>query len=96
MAIVIVSEGWIEQSTKARSEGLPLYGYQWWVGDSAIGERSISWIAGIGFGGQRIYIVPAYDLVAVITAGLYASTLEDQASVVGNIFDQLVLAAIRE
>jgi CubicO group peptidase (beta-lactamase class C family) len=79
----------------------PLYGYQWWIGNcfpyekcSAVGDHAISWIAGMGFGGQRIYIVPAYDLAVVITAGLY--DIEGQDRVVKNIFDRYVLAAIRK
>ena len=69
------------------------YGYQWWVNESSVGERHIAWLAAQGLGGQRIYIVPAYDLVVVITAGLYASGLQDQ--VARDILDNYVLAAIR-
>jgi CubicO group peptidase (beta-lactamase class C family) len=92
----IVSEAWIEESTKARFEGWypHHYGYQWWVSESQIGERKIAWIAGWGLGGQRIYIVPDHDLVLVITAGLYASDSQD--SVVLDILDNYVLAAVRQ
>jgi CubicO group peptidase (beta-lactamase class C family) len=91
----IVSETWIQESTQARTEVYPnRYGYQWWVGKSNVGKRVISWIAGWGNGGQRIYIVPAYDLVVVITAGLYDRN--SQGRVVLDIFDNYVLAAIRE
>jgi CubicO group peptidase (beta-lactamase class C family) len=92
----IVSEAWIQESTQARNDVLypHRYGYQWWVSESDIGKRRISWIAGEGFGGQRIYIVPAYGLVVVITAGLYAS--DSQGRDVLGIFDKYVLAAIRE
>jgi len=90
----IVSERWVEQSTRARPDGRPPYGYQWWIGDAAAGDRDASWIAGIGLGGQRIYIVPAHDLVVVITAGLYTDSLEEQAGVADGILDH-VLAAIR-
>ncbi len=87
----VVSEAWIEESTRARPDGWPLYGYQWWVGESIVGERTISWIAGRGLGGQRIYIVPALDLIVVITAGRYASDSEARV----DIFGDYVLAAIR-
>ena len=92
---LVVSEAWIEESTQARPAGRSLYGYQWWMGDSAVGDRTISWIAGSGWGGQRIYIAPAYKLVVVITAGLYGALFEDQDRVVKSIFDHYVLAAIR-
>ena len=97
----VVSEAWIGESTQARPAGSyatdwnPLYGYQWWMGNSAVGDHAISWIAGGGLGGQRIYIAPAYDLVVVITAGLYDAPFEDQDRVVKSIFDHSVLAAIR-
>ncbi len=92
----IVSEAWIQESTQARIDaGYPhRYGYQWWGSESIIGERHISWIAGEGHGGQRIYIVPAYNLVVVITAGLYASDTNE--FVVVSILNDYVLAAIRE
>src|SRR5262245_33017257 len=99
----VVSEAWIEESTQARptneSFGMswnPLYGYQWWMGKSAVGDHAISWIAGIGLGGQRIYIAPAYDLIVVITAGLYDAQFEYQDRIVKGIFDHYVLAAIRQ
>lgn len=90
----IISEAWLEESTGARAEGwFPYrYGYQWWVGESKIGERTVAWIAGWGLGGQRIYIVPADELVVVITAGLYAS--DSQGPVMLDILNNHVLAAI--
>jgi CubicO group peptidase (beta-lactamase class C family) len=74
------------------ADGWPLYGYLWWVADETIiGGRAMSWIFGQGFGGQRIYIVPADDLVVVIMAGRYTSDSEARVA----IFDHYVLDAIR-
>jgi CubicO group peptidase (beta-lactamase class C family) len=91
----LISEAWLEESTEARSEGwFPYrYGYQWWCGESKIGERTVAWIAAWGLGGQRIYVVPADELVVVIAAGLYAS--DSQGPVVLDILNNYVLAAIR-
>jgi CubicO group peptidase (beta-lactamase class C family) len=76
----IVPEAWITQSTAPQfnGEGLFFYGYQWWLGRSLIGRREIDWIAGVGLGGQRLFIVPDQDLVVAVTAGLYKSPLQSQ------------------
>jgi CubicO group peptidase (beta-lactamase class C family) len=69
----VVPAQWIEESLAPRVEtgdGLQ-YGYQWWSGtvDAAGGRQR--WHAGFGNGGQRLFIVPALDLVVVINAGGY-------------------------
>ena len=49
------------------------YGYHWWLGKvDAAGQRH-QWAGAIGNGGQRLFIVPALDLVVAITAGAYNS-----------------------
>lgn len=103
----IVSEEWIKESTKARVDAWDTnrYGYQWWSGESNFGRsgeskfglndsRNTSWVAGRGLGGQRIYVVRDYDLVVVITAGLYDSGSQDVS--VRDILNNYVLPAIRE
>jgi len=52
-------------------EGLFFYGYQWWLGRSLVNRQEIKWISAVGWGGQRMYIVPSLDLVVVVVAGLY-------------------------
>jgi CubicO group peptidase (beta-lactamase class C family) len=95
----IISEAWIRESTQGRIAHFDAvdslrYGYQWWGDEQKVGDRQISWIAAQGLGGQRIYIVPAFGLVVVITAGLYASSSQDWVPF--DIFDKYVLAAIRK
>ena len=71
------------------------YGCHWWLGTSPFGVgRTVDWIAAWGVGGQRIFIVPALDLVVVTNAGLYADG--GQSSIVRSIFDYRVLAAVRD
>jgi CubicO group peptidase (beta-lactamase class C family) len=91
----IVSKAWVEESTQARPADRWLYGYQWWLGNSAVGDHAIAWIAGVGLGGQRIYIAPAVDLVVVIAAGLYDAPFEDQDRAVKYILEHYLFAAIR-
>lgn len=47
------------------------YGYQWWLGTIPAGGRSLAYRAGVGNGGQRLFMVPDLDLVVVLTAGAY-------------------------
>ena len=56
------------------------YGYQWWRDELQLGNKQISLISAMGLGGQRIYIVPAYGLVVVITAGHYDDISQDWVS----------------
>ena len=93
----IVSEKRIEAPTQPlykQSWNSYHYGYQWWVGESKIGEKTFQWIAAWGLGGQRIFIVPASDLVVAINAGLYASNTQDGVAI--NILENVVLAALRD
>ena len=91
----IVSSDWIEQSTSPQINGgsLYFYGYQWWLGRSLAGRREIDWVAGVGLGGQRLYIVPDKRIVVAVNAGLYN---ERQPAAVGNIvLNRYVLPALR-
>jgi CubicO group peptidase (beta-lactamase class C family) len=70
----IVPSGWIEDSLAPQigcPDRLMFYGYQWWLGRSLVARREIRWAAAIGLGGQHIFVVPEFDLVVVMTAGLY-------------------------
>lgn len=91
----IVSEAWIKEATEPRVNGWPpyRYGYQWVVGASTVNGHEISWVAGWGYGGQRLYIVPSLDLAVAITAGLWDTMTQDQ--VVLSLFERHVLAAAR-
>jgi CubicO group peptidase (beta-lactamase class C family) len=95
----VVSEAWIEESTKGRIHvrGPNRYGYQWWSREPTPGDddkRNVSWVAGWGLGRQRIFVVPDYDLVVAITAGLYDSNSQD-AAVLG-ILNLYVFPAIQD
>jgi CubicO group peptidase (beta-lactamase class C family) len=69
----IVSRAWLEESTSpyVNGEGLFFYGFQWWLGRSLVRRREIKWVSAVGYGGQRMFIVPELDLVVVVMAGLY-------------------------
>jgi CubicO group peptidase (beta-lactamase class C family) len=91
----IVPAAWIEQSTAPRLNAYSMYfyGYQWWLGRSLLDGRQVDWIAGRGYGGQRLIIVPSEDVVMVVMAGHYdSSPLQEIAAV--NLLNRNVLPAI--
>jgi CubicO group peptidase (beta-lactamase class C family) len=89
----VVSAGYADAAItpQINGQGLFFYGYQFWLGRSLVGGREIDWAAAVGLGGQRIFIVPALDLVTVVTAGLYTDNL--QASVPLVVLNRYVLSA---
>ena len=91
----IVPAAWIAESTAPHitGSGTFFYGYQWWLGRTWHDSREIKWVAGVGLGGQRIFIVPDLDLVVVTTAGMYRSPL--QGPVPLEILNQYVLRAVK-
>jgi CubicO group peptidase (beta-lactamase class C family) len=92
----IVSAEWIAQSTTPQIEAIDflLFGYQWWLSRLLVDRREIPWIAAMGLGGQRLFVVPALDLVVVTTAGYYDSLV--QYSLPWEIFRQYVVRSIRD
>jgi CubicO group peptidase (beta-lactamase class C family) len=75
----IVSADWIKAMTERQISGWTImergkaysYGYLWWLARSSIDNHNIERVDGLGFGGQRLYVVPSEDLVVAVTAGLY-------------------------
>lgn len=88
--------GWVAQSVKPRinGEGLFFYGYQWWLGRSFRNGTTLDWVAGVGLGGQRLYVVPALDLVVMINSGHYSSPL--QGVIPASIFNRFILPAVKD
>ena len=71
----IVPRAWVRDSIESRLEAGNgwTYGYQWWTGDTVVGAKSWRWVAALGNGGQRLYMVPELALSVVIVAGRYDS-----------------------
>ncbi|MCW0235565.1 MAG: beta-lactamase family protein [Ferrovibrio sp.] len=90
----IVSEKWIADSIAPQINGQSpfFYGYQWWLGRSLLDGRQVDWAAGFGEGGQRVFIIPEFDIVVVLNFGLYGRGL--QAYVGPSILNQHVLPAV--
>ena len=92
----VIPKGWASESMKPRLNGAGIYyyGYQWWLGRSWLADREIDWIAGVGYGGQRLFIVPSLDLVVMINAGHYRDGL--QSIIPHAILNQVVLPAVKD
>jgi CubicO group peptidase (beta-lactamase class C family) len=78
----LVPEAWIVEATRARSE-LPSdaatglgrlykgYGYHWWTGEEPTRSGATPFYFASGNGGQRLFIVPRWRLVVVVTSSAY-------------------------
>ena len=92
----VIPKGWAAESVKAHVNGggIYFYGYQWWLGRSLIAGREIDWIAGFGFGGQRLFVVPSLDLVLMVNSAHYRDAL--QGIIPAAILNQVVLPAVKD
>jgi len=93
----IISKQWLDESlsrhidsgvTLFRKDGKSLgYGYQWWFGETVLGERKIPWSLALGNGGQLIFVIPSLDMTIVTTAGGYGdpTSIQKTIDIVENI-----------
>ena len=78
----VVPAAWIDASLQPSitiGKGPSRYGHHWWDGVVQHDGTSVRWTAGVGNGGQRLFVVPALDLVVVFTAGAYSEIDADKA-----------------
>jgi len=68
----IVSPKWIKESTKNHktTNRNYQYGFLWWRGRAVVNNQTISAFWATGFGGQRIFIIPELDLIAIFIGKL--------------------------
>ena len=90
----LVPAAWIQRSTEPQThvDGNP-YGFLWWISMVPYGSKTVKVIMARGNGGQAIFIVPEYDLVAVTTAGYYNS---EKARIPFDLFFGAILPAVKE
>ena len=94
----VVPKDWVEKSVtpRVRCPWSQSYGYHWYVGEFAVavpgGVRWERWWGAMGYGGQRLFIVPERDLVVVITAGNFGQG--EQSLFPTRLMQEAVLASI--
>lgn len=92
----VVPAAWVEAMTSTQIRASPRlgYGYQWWTSEPVAAGRAWPVIQAIGNGGQRLFVVPALDLVVAMTGGDYGQP--DILAAEDALFaDWLALAAAR-
>ncbi|NNF33447.1 MAG: serine hydrolase [Saprospiraceae bacterium] len=87
----IVSQKWVEDSTVplAKVDDQLGYGYQWWIPKHKNEKAEI--FAGLGYGGQYLFVAPNYDLIVVFNGW----NIHDQAEKsCWSAFEDLILPAM--
>ena len=96
----IVSENWVEKCTtpwngntsiKVPGEDLGKvgYAYTWWTKDFTYNNDDISMFFALGWGGQKIIVIPDLDVVVAFNGANYTSKVHQF-----EIMESFVLAAI--
>jgi CubicO group peptidase (beta-lactamase class C family) len=68
------SQRYMEQTYSIWSHsGVYGYGYQWWHGEFKNQASEYTAISGVGYGGQRLFVIPKHKLVVTIFAGNYGT-----------------------
>ncbi len=94
----VVSASWVRASLAEQSHVDNVsYGYFWWRPwlnvETTAGAQHVDVIAAQGNGGQKIYLVPQYDLVAVFTAGGYNAESTPPNTIMAKIILPALMAA---
>ena len=93
----IVSAEWIDASLsfKAATDQGVNYGYLWWLGKAPVQTASgtVSWAAGFGNGGQRLFVSPEADVTAVIYSGHYNNW--DAWITPARVWSEIILANLK-
>ena len=94
----LVPAEWVNKITSPviRIDHHRSYGYQWYMGEvAALGQtQTHHWIGGIGWGGQRLFVLPDLALVGAMNCGNYAKSGEEQSRITGTILVAVVLPLV--
>ena len=93
----VVPAAWVKRCTTqvVPIEGRGGYGYQWYLGTISNGPyQGAEWFAGIGWGGQRLFVVPRLDLVVAVNCGNYYRPNIEQVQIVNTVIAEAVMPAL--
>jgi len=94
----IVPADWLKRSTTpaVTIEGPARYGWHWYLRDAPTGAPpSARTISAVGWGGQRLFILPGLELVVAMNAGNYRRPGMEQSVSPTRLLTELVLAEPR-
>ena len=94
----IVPADWLKRSTTpaVTIEGARRYGWHWYLGELPVGtpRHAEPTIGAIGWGGQRLFLVPALDLAVALNCGNYRLPNMEQGRIGITVILDLVLPAL--
>jgi CubicO group peptidase (beta-lactamase class C family) len=94
----IVPAEWLKRATEPVMviDQFRRYGWHWYIvqfpDDPSRAEHAI---AAIGWGGQRLFVLPADDLVVAMNAGNYGLTGAEQSQIAATVIIEAVLPSVR-
>lgn len=90
----VVPEPWVEASfrPRARVDDRNEYGYLWWLAPTEVGGRTVTVAYMSGNGGNKVFVVPDLELVAVITSENFGHP--DMHELSERLFSEHILAAV--
>jgi CubicO group peptidase (beta-lactamase class C family) len=85
---------WIARSTEpvVATSDFWRFGYHWYIGDAPFGSRRARCWGAMGNGGQRLWVLPAFQIAVAITAGNYNTA--DQWLPPTRLLYEVVLASL--
>lgn len=95
----IVPADWLKRSTEpvVAIDEFRHYGWHWYLTDLPVGTppQPEHMIVAIGWGGQRLFVVPAHDLVVAMNAGNYFISGVEQGRIAATVMTGAVLPSLR-
>ncbi len=92
----ILDQQWLREMIGVQTdvyERRSRYGYLWWIDEQALGDKTVRYVYAHGNGGNFVFVVPEFGLVASFTGTNFGSRLQFQPL---EIFLSTLLPALME